>query len=100
MRGHETCHYCGLTHTRVEAGGMWHCPNVLCTGPGAASWRMQVPSFREEPGGRSHTVDDGEMSSFGLAYASAITDDDSLAAHIRASASRWRPTPDQPGGAP
>jgi hypothetical protein len=85
----STCYYCGLTHERVEARGVYHCPNVLCTGCGAATWRRWLPSYRDVSGTMSHTVDDEEMVGFGLAYASAISDDAGLAAHIRNSASRW-----------
>ena len=28
-RDPNTCYYCGLHHDRVEAGGVYHCPNNL-----------------------------------------------------------------------
>lgn len=31
----EPCYYCGLENDRVEAGGVWYCPNRFCQGPGA-----------------------------------------------------------------
>lgn len=41
-RDHQTCHYCELTHPHVEAGGVYHCPNPLCPGCGAAYWRLRA----------------------------------------------------------
>lgn len=57
---HETCRGCGLTDPRVEAGGLWYCPNVLCRGVGAQGWRSQhLTSYRESPTG--YTVDPVEL---------------------------------------
>lgn len=50
-----TCHYCGLQHERVEAGGVYYCPNRLCTGPGAWSHRKDLPSYKEDDQG--YTID-------------------------------------------
>ena len=53
-----TCHYCTLKDKNVECGGMFHCPNDLCTGPGAAYFRSTLQSFEEE--GEKHTVNEIE----------------------------------------
>lgn len=55
-----TCYYCGLYDERVEAGGVWYCPNPICQGPGGAWFRRQLKSYREVEGGR-HTVDTEEL---------------------------------------
>lgn len=55
MSGLE-CHYCGLLHRRVEAGGVYYCPNRLCTGPGAWSHRKDLKSYQELKDG-GYTVD-------------------------------------------
>lgn len=89
LASHYTCHYCQLTHRKVEAGGMWHCPNVLCTGPGAGYWRSTLLSYREVKGGR-HTVDHEEARVRGLAHAYTIAaTEPGIAAAIRASAKQW-----------
>ena len=36
-----TCFYCDLNDPKVEAGGLWHCPNRFCQGPGAFYARTQ-----------------------------------------------------------
>ena len=33
------CISCGIQDARVEAGGIWHCPNPLCTVSGASNAR-------------------------------------------------------------
>ena len=92
MRSPGTCHYCHLTHPKVEAGGVWYCPNPLCTGPGAAYFRAKLKSYHEEAHGR-HSVDSDEMAAFGLAYARDLIDDAPLTAHIRASVGKWKTFP-------
>lgn len=42
LADHYTCYYCKLAHKRVEAGGMWHCPNITCSGPGGAYYRSKL----------------------------------------------------------
>jgi len=37
-----TCLYCGLNDPAVEAGGIHHCPNRFCQGPGAFYGRTQA----------------------------------------------------------
>jgi hypothetical protein len=54
------CHYCGLIHKRVEAGGIYYCPNTLCLGPGAAYFRSTCKSYKEDRWGK-HTVDTFEL---------------------------------------
>lgn len=53
------CHYCGLVHPLVEAGGVHYCPNRLCTGPGSWSHRKDLKSFKDVEGG--YTVDAQEV---------------------------------------
>lgn len=60
-----TCWYCGLHHTKVEASGVWYCPNPLCTGPGGAWFRTTLKSFKDE--GQQHSVDPVEWLEQGLA---------------------------------
>jgi len=86
-----TCYYCGLTHRKVEAGGVYHCPNALCTGCGATWFRMRMKSYVELDGGPcgKHAVDPQEMLVRGLAYAYEI-DDPVIAEKIRESAEKWK----------
>lgn len=57
---HLTCYYCKLHHPKVEAGGVYHCPNPLCTGCGANLHRRSVPSYQEHKDG-THSVDGDEL---------------------------------------
>jgi ribosomal protein L37AE/L43A len=59
LADHYTCYYCKLGHKKVEAGGVWHCPNVACSGPGAHYHRRKLLSYKETGDGK-HTVDWGE----------------------------------------
>jgi hypothetical protein len=59
LEQHYLCYFCGLSHKRVEAGGMWFCPNFTCTGPGNHGFRKRnLKSYKED--GNYHTVDDQE----------------------------------------
>jgi len=42
----QECFYCKLRHKSVEGGGLWYCPNRLCSGPGPAGWRSTLPSYK------------------------------------------------------
>lgn len=57
-----TCYYCSIYHKTVEASGIWYCPNPLCTGPGAAWFRVKLKSYQEREStlGGTHTVDELE----------------------------------------
>jgi hypothetical protein len=57
-----TCFYCHLRHAKVEARGMWHCPNPTCPGPGAHWFRQKLMTYKAtgEPNG-GHTVSDTEL---------------------------------------
>lgn len=59
LADHYTCYYCKLAHKSVEAGGMWGCPNITCTGPGNSHYRSNLKSFKVEPE-RHHSVDTKE----------------------------------------
>lgn len=59
LPAHYTCHFCKLSHRAVEAGGIFHCPNPLCTGSGAAWFRSRLESYRED-GSYKHTIDSNE----------------------------------------
>lgn len=52
------CASCGLKDKNVECVGIFHCPNDLCKGSGAAYFRHTLQSFKEEGGG--HSVDEIE----------------------------------------
>lgn len=34
LKPYQRCYYCKVEDARVEGGGLWHCPNDACTGPG------------------------------------------------------------------
>jgi ribosomal protein L37AE/L43A len=61
-----TCHYCKLKHDKVEAGGLHHCPNNLCSGPGAAYFRSKLKSYVDDTDGSGHTVDSYEWIAMAL----------------------------------
>ena len=48
------CYYCGCHDTKVEAGGMWHCPNPHCTGCGVAWFCSKLKSYKNR--GDRYTV--------------------------------------------
>lgn len=51
MRGDYTiCIYCGCHDERVEAGGMWFCPNPLCPGCGT-HWFLRTLEWHQETRG-------------------------------------------------
>lgn len=62
-----TCYYCGLFSSSVEAGGIWHCPNLLCRGPGAAWFRATLSSYRKVKNDE-HTVDECEWEAKAYIY--------------------------------
>lgn len=51
-----TCHGCGLEHPDVEAGGLWHCPNPLCSGAGNHYFRTKLKSYKDHS--TYHIVED------------------------------------------
>ncbi len=63
----EECFSCKIKHERVEAKGIWHCPNALCNGCGAGWFRQTLDSYKELPDGY-HTVDDDEWKKKGKVY--------------------------------
>lgn len=63
-RKSHTCFFCGLYGERVEAGGIYFCPNPICPGPGGAWFRRKCKSYQEEEGGR-HSVDTRELAEVG-----------------------------------
>jgi len=52
---HYTCYFCKLEHKNVEAGGMWACPNLACSGPGGHYHRRDLKSYKETNDGH-HTI--------------------------------------------
>lgn len=86
---HYTCRYCQYRSTSVEAGGIWHCPNVLCSGPGATGWRSaNLKSFKTV--GSQYEVDPRELYDEGMQYASDVeVSHPELAAAIRRSSVVW-----------
>lgn len=69
----HTCRVCRLYHARVEAAGIYHCPNTLCEGPGATHVRYKLKSFREVDS-QSHIVDYIEWVIFALQQLSTEQD--------------------------
>jgi hypothetical protein len=67
------CHYCGLHHKNVEAGGVHHCPNPCCLGPGQSYARSKLKSY-EDIGNGKHTVDLEELFDKGLRKALELND--------------------------
>ena len=44
-----TCYYCGYHDDKVEAGGLYHCPNKFCQGPGNY-WQRTVNGYQDKEG--------------------------------------------------
>lgn len=36
-----TCISCGLVDDKVEAGGIYYCPNPFCTASGSTNWKIE-----------------------------------------------------------
>lgn len=74
-KGHKTstddCFYCGLNNTKVEAGGIWYCPNPMCLGPGAHWFRIKLKSYVESSNDK-HTIDLDELQAEALKYISSL----------------------------
>ena len=67
LAGHFQCYSCGLKHRKVEAGGIYYCPNPFCTISGATWFRKQLESF--EPSlDNTYTVDNKEWYSTAVDY--------------------------------
>jgi hypothetical protein len=66
-----TCYYCALRHPKVEAGGVWHCPNFACSGPGGATHRMKLKSCTDV-GDNRHSVDEQEWHDAAVEYANNL----------------------------
>lgn len=62
-----TCGSCGLLNPKVEARGIWHCPNALCQGSGGAWFRRTLKSYRDISASQ-HTVDEKEWRKKGREY--------------------------------
>jgi hypothetical protein len=54
----KDCFGCGLNHKKIEAAGIWYCPNPKCGSAGAAWFRSTLDSYEES--GRGHLVDEEE----------------------------------------
>jgi hypothetical protein len=63
----RTCYYCHLRHEKVEASGVYHCPNPLCSGPGGGYFRSKLKSYTEVENDR-HTVDHEEWLNAAVEY--------------------------------
>lgn len=44
----KICGACGCCSEKVEAGGIWHCPNPLCKGVGSAWFIRTLNSYRND----------------------------------------------------
>ncbi len=64
----HTCFSCGYEHEKVEAQGMWHCPNALCMGVGGVWFRYNLNSYKEISSSNEHTVDEDEWLAKGILY--------------------------------
>ena len=42
---HYVCISCGLYHKYVEAGGIYHCPNPICSVCGATWYKTQLSTY-------------------------------------------------------
>jgi len=84
-RDHLTCRSCELRHLQVEAGGLWFCPNVACSGPGAYAFRSTLESFTDH--GTTHSVDHLEWAAKAILHARTL-DDRILREHINESATK------------
>lgn len=90
MKGHiYTCYYCKLKHPKVEAAGIFHCPNKLCTGPGAAYFRRTLQSYKENSDG-THFVDNKEIVHVATGWAHADCDDAVISKKILNSVKAWK----------
>jgi len=49
------CIYCKTESDKVEASGIYYCPNPECTGCGAAWFRSKLKSYKNT-GVKTHTV--------------------------------------------
>ena len=58
------CGSCKISHPKVEAGGLWYCPNALCRGAGGAWFRRRLDSYKENYDG-THCVDETELRAKG-----------------------------------
>lgn len=64
-----TCFSCGLFHEKVEAQGIWYCPNALCMGCGGGWFRQTLKSYKElDDASRDHTVDHDEWLKKGIIH--------------------------------
>lgn len=63
LPSHCLCHYCGLSHRTVEAGGIWYCPNPGCGGPGNNYLLSSLPETKNHTDG-TITVDYVEWKDF------------------------------------
>jgi hypothetical protein len=87
---HNTCYYCKLTHATVEAGGVWYCPNPLCTGPGAAWFRASLKSYKEIGQSGKHTVDAFEAIEQAFVHLRKDKNvDDAIRGHMKQSIVTW-----------
>lgn len=53
------CRGCLLYDNKVEAGGIYYCPNPHCPSAGGAWFRRKLKSYKENPDG-THSVDEKE----------------------------------------
>ena len=56
----EKCFSCNLPSPKLEAKGIWYCPNALCSGTGAGWFRYKLDSFVDSPTSHTHSIDENE----------------------------------------
>lgn len=68
IKDQYTCLFCTIGHHKsVECGGIYYCPNPLCTGSGGAWFRTKLRSYKATSDTR-HTVDWEEWAIYGREY--------------------------------
>jgi hypothetical protein len=63
------CFACNLPSKKLEASGIWYCPNALCKGTGGVWFRYKLDSYIEDSEG--HTIDENEWYEKGKVYEEA-----------------------------
>jgi hypothetical protein len=56
------CFYCGCYDEKVEAGGIYYCPNPNCSGPGIRWFYETLNSFKDEPYQNCYSVNADEKN--------------------------------------
>lgn len=93
----ETCISCGLDDERVECGGIYHCPNPVCTVTGAVWARRPLKSYRDNDRENTHSVDVDELLAVYLPDLLALAPDAPMRLAAERSVERWKLRGAHPG---